>query len=67
MHYAVSGRAPSILSACLALLLAMGMHLSAATRLKSTPASGAQPAANTGASAGRALHQAPLVGTERTS
>jgi hypothetical protein len=30
MHYMVSGRAPSIISAALALLLAAGMHLSAA-------------------------------------
>jgi len=29
MHYRVSGRAPSLISAGLALLLALGMHLAA--------------------------------------
>jgi hypothetical protein len=66
MHYAVSGRAPSILSAGLALLLAVGMHLSAATRTKPARAlADAQPAVHMRASADRTLHEASVVGTRR--
>jgi len=47
MRYTVSGRAPSIISAVLALLLAAGMHLTAAAR--------PEPAAVQSASAGHAM------------
>ena len=42
MHYGVSGRAPSILSAALALLLALGMHLFA-SRAQAADGSGTRP------------------------